>query len=89
MAREQASEKSLQSRNTTLASGRPLAASAFGLLTNNRYASLMRNRYDLLEVGNIVLGVADALYIDSFCFVVDGGLEVLCVVAIYEFRLDA
>jgi len=39
---------------------------------------------DALEVGDIVAGVADALNVHSLCLVVDGGSQVLRLVALDE-----
>lgn len=49
----------------------------------------MGKSHDLLKVRNVVLGIANALDVDSLGVVVDQGDQVLGLVAVGELGLDA
>lgn len=49
----------------------------------------MGNLDNLVKVGHVVPGIADALEVDGFCVVVDELLEVVRVVSVDELCVDA
>lgn len=56
---------------------------------NHGNALLVRNLGDRLQVGNVVLGVSDALDVDGLGLLVDRGGNVLDTVTVDELCVDA
>lgn len=66
-----------------------VSSSAEGVVYHYRYTGFMCDGNDLLKVGNVVFGVADALEVDGLCLGVDRFPEVLWAVAVYELGIYA
>jgi hypothetical protein len=65
------------------------SSSAEGVVDDQRNALLLTDLGDGLEVGDVVLGVSNALDVDGLGVVVDGSSDVLRLVAVYELGLDS
>jgi hypothetical protein len=66
-----------------------VAACAEGVVDDDGDAGLVGDGRNLFKVRDVVFGVADRFEVDGFGLVVNGGLEVFWLVAVYELGLDA
>jgi hypothetical protein len=66
-----------------------VAAGAEGVVYDDGDAGFVSDGGDLLEVGDVVLWVADGFDVDGFGLFVDGSFEVFGVIAVDEFGRDA
>ena len=56
---------------------------------NNWHTGFVRDCDDLLEIWNVVLGIANALNVYGFCLIINESFEIFWFVAIDELCVDA